>query len=101
MESGAGSQIVNGIGQNMIIIKLNGGLGNQLQQYALYEKFRSLGKEAKLDISWFYGEMGKASKRDLELDYFPNVTYEVCKEEEIRKITGNRNIIKKISEKMC
>ena len=29
----------------MIIIKVMGGLGNQLQQYALYEKFRSLGKE--------------------------------------------------------
>ena len=40
----------------MIIIKVMGGLGNQLQQYALYEKFRSLGKEAKLDISWFEDE---------------------------------------------
>lgn len=84
----------------MIIIKMNGGLGNQLQQYALYEKFRSLGKEVKLDISWFYKEMGTASKRDLELDYFPNVTYEVCKEEEVRNITGNRNLIKKFSEKL-
>ncbi len=84
----------------MIIIKMNGGLGNQLQQYALYEKLRSLGKEVKLDISWFYKDMGKASRRDLELDYFPNVTYESCTGEEVKKIMGSRNILKKIFEKM-
>ena len=37
----------------MIIIQIAGGLGNQLQQYALYQKFKSLGAEAKLDLSWF------------------------------------------------
>lgn len=84
----------------MIIIKMNGGLGNQLQQYALYEKLRSLGKEVKLDISWFYKDLGKASRRDLELDYFPNVIYEICTDKEQQKIMGNRNIIKKISEKI-
>ena len=41
----------------MIIIKVMGGLGNQMQQYALYEKFRSMGKEASLDISWFEDSM--------------------------------------------
>ena len=30
-----------------------GGLGNQMQQYALYRKFLSLGKESKLDDIWF------------------------------------------------
>ena len=29
----------------MIIIKINGGLGNQLQQYAMYDKLRSMGKD--------------------------------------------------------
>ena len=47
----------------MIIIKVNGGLGNQLQQYALYDKMRSLGKEVKLDFSWFQRDMGKARVR--------------------------------------
>ena len=37
----------------MIIIQIAGGLGNQLQQYALYQKFKSLGAEARLDLSWF------------------------------------------------
>ena len=56
----------------MIIIKLNGGLGNQLQQYALYEKLKSLGKEVRLDISWFRKQQTEATKRELELQYFPN-----------------------------
>jgi len=30
-----------------------GGLGNQLQQYALYRKLEYLGKDARLDTSWF------------------------------------------------
>ena len=34
----------------MIIIHVMGGLGNQLYQYALSEKFKSLGKEVKLDL---------------------------------------------------
>ena len=37
----------------MIIIQVAGGLGNQLQQYALYRKFVRMGKEARLDLSWF------------------------------------------------
>ena len=42
----------------MVIIKLMGGLGNQLQQYALYLKFISLGREAYLETSWFEGSLG-------------------------------------------
>ena len=34
----------------MVIIHVMGGLGNQLYQYALYEKYKFLGKEAKLDL---------------------------------------------------
>ena len=33
----------------MILIHVMGGLGNQLYQYALYEKMKSLGKKVKLD----------------------------------------------------
>lgn len=42
----------------MIIIKLCGGLGNQMFQFALYTKFISLGKDVKLD------------KRDIERSIF-------------------------------
>lgn len=84
----------------MIIIKVNGGLGNQLQQYALYDKLRSMGKEVKLDLSWFQREFGKASKRDMELDYFPGVSYEACTSEEMLSVLGNRNVFCKVLEKL-
>ena len=83
----------------MIIIKMNGGLGNQLQQYALYEKLRSLGKDVKLDISWFGKDAGMATKRELELNYFPKVSYEACTEEELKKV-GNRSTGRKVLEKL-
>lgn len=83
----------------MLIIKMNGGLGNQLQQYALYEKLKSLGKDVKLDISWFGKDVGTATKRELELDYFPKVNYEACSEDELKTV-GNRNFFRKVSEKL-
>lgn len=74
----------------MIIIRLMGGLGNQLQQYALYRKFLSLGKEAKLDSSWF--DDGTAQKvlapRRLELTYFKGLPMEFCTDEEREALLG-------------
>ena len=32
-----------------MIIKIQGGLGNQMFQYALYLKLRAMGKEVKMD----------------------------------------------------
>ncbi len=37
----------------MLIIRLMGGLGNQMFQYALYEAFLNKGKAAKIDLSWY------------------------------------------------
>lgn len=82
----------------MIIIKMNGGLGNQLQQYALYEKMKSLGKDVALDVSWFEQDDKKVLKRDRELDYFPNVTYRVCTKQE-RNAIGERSFGRKLLEK--
>lgn len=85
----------------MIIVEVNGGLGNQLQQYAMYEKLKSLGKEVKLDLSWYSRrEMGKATRRELELDYFPNVTYEACIPEEKQKILGSSSFLAKALRKL-
>ena len=84
----------------MIIIKINGGLGNQLQQYALYDKMRYLGKDVKVDISWFQKDMGQSAKRDLELDYFPGVSYEACTEKEMQDILGKRDVFCKVLEKL-
>ena len=75
----------------MIIIKVMGGLGNQMQQYALYEKFRSLGKEAKLDISWFEDAAQQEkvlAKRGLDLRQFENLQFETASREEREALLG-------------
>lgn len=75
----------------MIIIKVMGGLGNQLQQYALYEKFRALGKETKLDISWFEDAAQQEkvlAKRSLELRQFDNLQFEKASREECEALLG-------------
>lgn len=80
----------------MIIIAVNGGLGNQLQQYALYEKFKSLSIPVKLDFSWFNKTHKFAEKREIELNYFPNVEYEVCTDKEREKLLCNQNMMTKV-----
>lgn len=74
----------------MVIIEVAGGLGNQLQQYALYRKFVSLGREARLDLSWFDEKnQGKMlAKRELELNYFDRLIYETCTPEEKERLVG-------------
>lgn len=75
----------------MVIIKVMGGLGNQLQQYALYKKLESIGREVRLDISWFQ-ESGEKSRvlaqRELELDYFDHPKYRAATPEEVRSVLG-------------
>ncbi len=85
----------------MIIVEAAGGLGNQLQQYALYRKFRSLGREAKLDISWFDKENQKKmpAKRELELNYFEGLTYEICTPKEKAALAGSGGLSGKIRRK--
>lgn len=87
----------------MIIIQAAGGLGNQMQQYALYEKFRSLGMEAKLDISWFTQagrQEGVYARRELELDFFEGLNYEVCTEEEKQALIGSGGLLHKIKGRL-
>lgn len=72
----------------MIIIQLAGGLGNQLQQYALYKKFQTLGKNVKLDVSWFDCEDGTVTFREIELGYFKQLEYEICTKQEKQDLLG-------------
>lgn len=75
----------------MIIIKVMGGLGNQMQQYALYEKFRVLGRETKLDISWFEDARQQEkvlAKRSLELRQFESLRFETADRRECAAILG-------------
>lgn len=87
----------------MIIIQVAGGLGNQLQQYALYRKFVRMGKEARLDLSWFSPENEKKERfahRELELAYFDRLIYEVCTPEEKAKLIGSEGISGKLRRKL-
>lgn len=97
----------------MIIIQLAGGLGNQLQQYALYRKFVRLGVEARLDLSWFekvqIAEWGRTkgndtipvvTKREMELRYFDRLVFETCSREEREALIGTDGIFGKLRRKL-
>lgn len=75
----------------MVIVKAMGGLGNQPQQYALYRKLEQMGKDARLDTSWFFDEelqAGMAAGRELELSYFVSLPYRKASEADIRSVLG-------------
>lgn len=81
----------------MVIIQVMGGLGNQLQQYALYRKFVRLGVEARLDISWFQASKEHGvTDRALELAYFDRLIYETCTEEERASLIGSDGLSGKL-----
>ena len=89
----------------MIIIQVMGGLGNQLQQYALYRKFVRMGKEARLDLSWFdevkeNNKEAKVTSRNLELTCFDRLVYETCTREEKEKLTGSDGLSGKLRRKL-
>lgn len=111
----------------MIIIQLAGGLGNQLQQYALYRKLVRIGKEVRLDLSWFeevekekncrqqvqtdrtsvqnekVSELSKTpavTARQLELLKFDRLLLETCSEEEKRKLIGSEGLSGKLRRKL-
>ena len=87
----------------MIIIEVMGGLGNQMQQYALYQKMKSLGKEAKLDVSWFRDEKrqeGVLARRKLELEYFTDLPMEICTPQEKKRLIGGDDLLGKLKRKL-
>lgn len=85
----------------MIIIRVAGGLGNQMQQYAMYRKLKSLGRDVKLDLSWFDADSqkGLAAPRQCELKYFKSLPMDVCSKEE-RDGFVNRNAFTKALNKL-
>lgn len=87
----------------MIIVQVAGGLGNQMQQYALYRKFLSLGKEAKLDLSWFQdpdAQQNVYARRALELSYFRNLPYTACTPQEKQALVGKDSLTGKVMRKL-
>lgn len=92
----------------MLIVRAMGGLGNQLQQYALYRKLEHLGKDVRLDISWFtnaFLQANMSQKRELELDYLNPLPYRAASEDEIRSVLGRlweepEKAVRKIQRKL-
>ena len=84
----------------MLIIQIAGGLGNQMQQYAMYRKLLKAGadKNVKLDTGWFdeNNQSGVLAKRKLELSYFTNLPMKICTDEE-RAYFTDRSIARKVS----
>ena len=87
----------------MIIVGIQGGLGNQLQQYALYRKFISMGVDTRVDLSWFEAsnQASTAARRRVELDYFPGVKYLVCTKSEKNSMTGGDGLCGKVKRKLA
>ena len=74
----------------MIIVRVMGGLGNQLQQYALYRKYQSMGTQARLDLAWFSQSVqdSMAAPRRFELSDFVDLPLEEADREEVRALLG-------------
>lgn len=91
----------------MIIIRIMGGLGNQLQQYALYQKFILLGKDAYLDTTWFdaANQDEMAAPRKLELELFEGASFNRATKEQVREVLGSASpdtgMVEKIAGKLA
>ena len=88
----------------MLIVEVMGGLGNQLQQYALYRKLKSMGREAKLDVSWYTKkerQVGVLAHRSLELSYFNDLPMDICTEAEKTRLAGGEGLGGKLRRKLA
>lgn len=78
----------------MILIHVMGGLGNQLYQYALYEKMKSLHKDVKLDIYAYTTANGEDKEwRKLELDRFPLIQYDKATDSDRQRMLDNSSTV--------
>ena len=80
----------------MIIIKIMGGLGNQMFQYAMYEKLKYLGKDVKVDRSSFYAQ---DDLRKYELGVFKNLQPEKAEQDEIEHYLHQESLWEKALRK--
>lgn len=86
----------------MIAIEVTGGLGNQLQQYALYKKLEIMGADVRLDFIWFSESVQEktAYKRKCELDRLGGISYKVLTDEERAFLLGKDSPVRKIIKKL-
>ena len=70
----------------MVGVQLSGGLGNQMFEYALYLKLKSMGKDVRIDDVTCYGAQEK--QRVNQLSVF-GVSYERMTKPEYEQITDS------------
>ena len=83
----------------MIIVKVTGGLGNQMFQYALYKSLKIKGNDVRLDPTSYYNVKKEHNGYELEkvFDIHPNN----AKQSEIDKFDENNiNILRRIKRKL-
>ncbi|MDD3369699.1 MAG: alpha-1,2-fucosyltransferase [Lachnospiraceae bacterium] len=62
----------------MIVIHMIGGLGNQMYQYAMYLKLKSLGKKVCIDVTDYMPYAWEAEPRSLDILRFTDADFERC-----------------------
>jgi hypothetical protein len=82
----------------MIVVKMTGGLGNKMFQYALYKSIIASGKEALIDDSSFNPSW------DFEIIKLPhiflNATYEIASIKLIKQFGGENNFKNKVKRRL-
>lgn len=74
----------------MNVVKFQGGLGNQMFQYALYRKFERKGVKVKGDLTWFEANQAEVTRPFLLGAFKINID-----KEDAPKVKGYRNILSK------
>lgn len=73
-----------GVFIEMVVVGINGGLGNQMFQYALYLKLKSLGKDAYIDDEILVSKLNNTSALKI-FDVF-DLEYKKCDKRMVRKL---------------
>lgn len=79
-------------------MKVMGGLGNQLFQYALYRQFQENGQQAYLDTSWYY--RNKGVDRKYQLNLFQTKVLECSEKQKYQFANNDKNIMGRLYHKI-
>lgn len=83
----------------MVIIRVKGGMGNQLFQYALYRKYQIMGKKAAVDLQYYKSAKEERAFREYELPLI-GLQPEQAQKEDIVKLAGKESILNKAVRRM-
>ncbi len=80
----------------MLVLKFNGGLGNQMFQFALYKKLESLGRQVRADLRDF---VDKSERRNFYLEKL-GIRLEVADDAQLRKYAPDYNKVNLVKNKL-